>query len=159
LAWYLSCWIKRVVIHHNLSIDLQTAKSKSSVYSFLFLGSLSPYIGDFKKYTINKLFKNSGLFISANARKRFVKALLTTNPFPQLCKFCQEHFRELLHHQLCGCRKLKHQRQTLQMELRLYTKFGMQPITTLELKEIISLVIHDKLLLRCFTNFLQAVDF
>ena len=96
MGYGMNITIKRIVIHHNLSIDLQAAKGKSSVYSFLFLRSLSPYNGDFKKYTISKLFKNRGLFISADARKRFVKALLTTNPFPQLCKFCQEHFRECM---------------------------------------------------------------
>ena len=152
-------WIKKIVIDQNLAIDLQTAKGKSSAYSSLFLKGIFSEENDFKKYRLGKLFQNIGLFASADARKRFVKALLTTNPFPQLCKFCQGHFRELLQHQLRDCQDLRNHRRILQMEFILYTKHGVQPIINWELQNMLSSVIQDKLLLRCFTNFLLAVDF
>ena len=152
-------WIKKTVIDHNLSMDVQIAKDKSSAYSFLFLKSLSPHNRNLKKYRIGEIFQNKGLFESTDARKRFVKALLTTNPFPQQCKSCNGEFREILQHQLRDCQNLKRHRVTFQEELLFYTKYGTRPILTLELNHVLGSVIQDKLFLRCFTNFLQAVDF
>ena len=152
-------WIKRVVTRHNLAIDIQKAKSKESAYSFLFLEEISPFQRDLKKYRMTKLFQKVGFFETADARKRFVKALLTTNPFPQLCKFCKTHVEKLLQHQLCECQNLNHKRQIFHMELNLYTKHGRQPIQKNNLNQLLSSIILEKPLLRCFTNFLQALEF
>ena len=138
---------------------MRTAKTKDCAYSFLFLGNRSPYGRAFKKYRLCRLFQKVGFFESADARKRFVKALLTTNPFPQLCKFCKSHVGKLLKHQLFECQGLKHEHHTLHAKLLLYSKNDRQPIQKDTLNQLLSSIIHDKCLLRYFTHFLQASDF
>ena len=152
-------WIKKVVIDQNLSIDLEEARSIDSAYSCLFLNSFSPYKSDFKKYRTCKMFQKVGLFESADGRKRFIKAILTTNPFSEFCKFCKGYFSKLLQHQLTECQELKHQRRILELELNLFRNIEAEPIPITDISHVISSVIPKKCLLRCFTNFLQAIDF
>ena len=152
-------WIKKVVIDRNLSIDLETARSHDSTYTSLFLNRFSPYKSDFKKYRRCKMFQKIGLFESADSRKRFVKALLTTNPFPEFCKFCKGYYSKLLQHQLIECQELKHRRQILKLELNFFRENKAEPISINDISQIITSVISNKCLLRCFTNFLQAIDY
>ena len=105
------------------------------------------------------MFQKIGFFASADARKRFVKALLTTNSFSKPCKFCGEHFNKLLQHQLNDCQNLKNEQLILELELNLYQEIGKQPIPMVDLHNVLRSVILNKCQLLCFTKFLQAVDY
>ena len=146
-----------MVEKYNYSVDISIARSKKSIYSFLFLRGLSPFKWEFVKYKV--VFRKIGFFKNSGARKRFVKALLTTNSFPQQCNFCKKSYKEILQHQLCECKYLELQRQILKTEVLLYGGQTTKEISTENLKEFISCIIHNKHLVRCFTNFLQLVDF
>ena len=138
-------------------MDILTARGTKSVYAFLFLRNQSPFKWVFDKYKI--IFRKIGFFKNSDARKRFVKALLTTNPFPQKCNFCNSLCEERLQHQLSECKNLKLQRQILSMELFLNRPNASTDICFGNLNEFFSFIIHDKRLVKCFTNFLQFVNF
>ena len=149
--------IKNLVVKRNYSIDISTARGTKSVYAFLFLRNQSPLKWIFEKYKI--AFRKAGFFKNSDARKRFVKALLTTNPFPQKCNFCNSLCEELLQHQINECKNLELQRQILSMEIFLNRPNESTDIYLENLNEFFSCIIHDKRLVKCFTNFLQLVDY
>ena len=150
-------WIKNMVVKYNYSNDISIARGTSSAYSFLFLQNTSPFKWVFDKYKL--IFRTIGFFKNSDARKRFVKALLTTNPYPQQCSFCKGLFKEKLQHQLCHCTHLQLQRQILTTELSLYRGHKREEIRLNNLNEFFSNILNDKCYVRCFTNFLQLVDF
>ena len=113
-----STWIKNIVVKYNYSMDISKARATSSAYAFLFLRNPSPFKWVFDKY--KHFFKALGLFENSDARERFVKALLTTNPYPQQCSFCKSLFKEKLQHQLRDCKYLQLERMILTTELSLY---------------------------------------
>ena len=89
-------WIKKLVLDFNLSKDLSVGKKETECsFSALFLTNPLVYRN---KYQILEPFRVVGRFRSTDARKSFFKALLYNSPYLRPCIFCNESFKDQLHH-------------------------------------------------------------
>ena len=110
-------YIKRIIISKNLRSDLEDGRTRSCCFTKNFLTNPFRYQKD---YHIVQPFSSFNSFSSANARKRFIRALLHPCAYVDHCPLCNELTRDVRDHLIAACPRIPDLQKKLCHSLVLY---------------------------------------
>ena len=147
-------FIKKVIISHNLRVDLNEGRTRKSTFSKIYL--VNPFVYQ-EKYQILEPFTQENCFSTSNGGKRFVKALLHPASYLENCTLCGVQHSDICDHLLTSCPRTPHHRKKLRLKLILYNyPIDKFPLTK---ESIFKNALGNKAWRKCPTDFLIDVDY